>query len=139
ARPELATMRRRCDSIEHPPMPAFPKPPRAEPAFAFEASRPPGPWLESTRPAELRSSSFGATLFDAAAGTAPAASAPAVFDVCHVGVVLRAVLVVNGIVAVGVMFAAHDVAGWLSLATLGCAVALPGVSFWLSAACLLKP
>src|SRR5207249_3240082 len=80
---ELATMRRRCDSIEHPPMPTFPKPPRAEPAFAFEASRPPGPWLESTRPAELRSSSFGATLFDAAAGTAPADTAPAVSDASH--------------------------------------------------------
>jgi two-component system sensor histidine kinase AlgZ len=78
---------------------------------------------------------FGSTLFDPALALR---SAPLLFDVCHVGVVLRAVLFVNLAVAVAVSFAAASLAAWLALATLASAVATPGIVLWLLCACLLK-
>src|SRR5262249_54510504 len=65
-------------------------------------------WPESTRPLEGRSSSFDITLLDASLPPPAALRQPAVFDVCHVGVVLRAMLFANGVMAVGVMFAADS-------------------------------
>lgn len=103
----------------------------------FDDGHPASHWPDVTRPDELRSSAFGTTLFDAAAMPL-AKEAPVLFDVCHVGVVLRAVVYVNATVAIGALFAAHDLAAWLSLATVSSAVALTGVLSWLLAACLLK-
>ena len=105
-----------------------------------EASAPPGSraatqWPEATRPDELRSSAFGTTLLDAAT---PVRHEPMLFDVCHVGVVLRAVLSVNAAVAIGMLFAAESFDAWLSLTTVGSWVALAGVLIWLLAACLAK-
>jgi len=98
-----------------------------------------GEWPESTQAGELRSSVFGSTIFDASmAGLATAPQGPRVFDVCHVGVVLRSVLFVNAAVAAGVLFASASLSGWLSLVTLGCAIALPAVLLWLVVACMLK-
>lgn len=89
-------------------------------------------------PGEPRSTGFGTTLFDGiTAATEPRASA-SVFDVCHVGVVLRTLLFVHGAVAVGVAFAAGSFSAWLALVAAGASVALPGVLIWLLAACLLK-
>jgi two-component system sensor histidine kinase AlgZ len=92
-------------------------------------------WPDTTRPSELRSSAFGSTLFDALSSPA---RAPSTFDVCHVGVVLRALLFVHVVMAVGVLFVASSFASWLALASAGSAVALPGVLLWLLVACLLK-
>ena len=86
-----------------------------------------------------RASGFGTTIFDlpgAAAEPLPAAASP--FDVCHVGVVLRALLFVHAVVAVGVLFGATGAAGWLRLFVAGSGVALPAVLMWLLAACGLK-
>jgi two-component system sensor histidine kinase AlgZ len=60
------------------------------------------------------------------------------FDVCHVGVVLRAVLFIHVVVAIGTAFAATSLGAWLSLFALGTVVALPGLLLWLIVACLLK-
>jgi two-component system sensor histidine kinase AlgZ len=109
-------------------------PTSSPPVHEDRLAHPPSEWPESTRPGP-RSSAFGSTLFDA---PLPADAAPSPFDVCHVGVVLRAVLFVNGVVALGVMFAAANFAAWLTLAATASAVALPGVLLWLLAACLLK-
>ena len=88
-----------------------------------------------------RSSGFGTTIFDvpgAAAEPVPAAGALSLFDVCHVGVVLRALLFVHAVVAVGVLFSAGTAAGWLRLFAAGSGIALPGVLMWLLMACALK-
>ncbi len=88
-----------------------------------------------------RSSGFGTTIFDvpgAAAEPVPAAGASSLFDVCHVGVVLRALLFVHAVVAVGVLFSAGSAAGWLRLFAAGSGIALPGVLMWLLMACALK-
>jgi two-component system sensor histidine kinase AlgZ len=113
-------------------------------AFAPSASGPAtlGPAGHAlTRPGELstQGSVFSATGFgigvdakrpDPAAGTA--------FDVCHVGVVLRAVLFVQGAVGVGVLFAASSLQDWLVRLATSAAISLPAVLLWLVVVCALK-
>ncbi len=110
-------------------MPPTPATPRATPAADTVPSR----------PGEPRSSAFGSTLFD---GLAPEPAGPAkarlLFDVCHVGVVLRAVLFVHAVMAIGMLFPAADAVGWFGAVAGGSAVALPAVLSWLVAVCLLK-
>ncbi|MBC7955071.1 MAG: histidine kinase [Cytophagales bacterium] len=104
-------------------------------------SRPASQGPEFTRPGDLTSTSsiFGPTGFgplETAAHNQPGAGSA--FDVCHVGVVLRALLFVHAALAVGVLFASADFVGWLTLVALGTSTALPAVLLWLVVACLLK-
>ena len=71
------------------------------------------------------------------AGPAPLAH-PLVFDACHIGVVLRAVLFVEAVVAVGAMFGAATFIDWLTRLSLLTGGALPATLVWLIAACSLK-
>ena len=108
---------------------------------SVKSSRPASPGPESTRPGDsLQSSSiFGPTgfgPFEAAASGRPGAGSA--FDVCHVGVVLRALLFVHVTLAVGVSFASADLRAWLTLLAVAASMALPGVLLWLVVACLLK-
>ena len=65
--------------------------------------------------------------------------APAlVFDACQVGVVLRAVLFVELVLAVGVMFGVNSTADWLARLALITGAALPATLVWLITACALK-
>jgi two-component system, LytTR family, sensor histidine kinase AlgZ len=96
-------------------------------------------WTDSTRPAELRSTGFGPTVFDTLASAEPRRpAASTVFDVCHVGVVLRALLFVHVAIGVGAVFVAARPAAWLAIVAAGSSAALPGVLIWLLAACALK-
>ncbi|MGD9773121.1 sensor histidine kinase [Diaphorobacter sp.] len=61
-----------------------------------------------------------------------------VFDACHVGVVLRAVLFVEAVLGVGAMFGAASVADWLAQLALLTGGALPATLAWLITACSLK-
>lgn len=61
-----------------------------------------------------------------------------VFDACQLGVVLRAVLFVETVVGVVVMFGATDVLQWLTQLSLVTGAALPATLVWLIAACSLK-
>jgi two-component system, LytTR family, sensor histidine kinase AlgZ len=110
------------------------------PANPADTLRPAGAasgWPVSTRPAELRSTGFGVTAFDQPA--LPDTPRPAsVFDVCHVGVVLRALLFVHGVVGIGMVFQATSWRAWLEAFALGSGVAMPGVMLWLLVACALK-
>ncbi len=60
------------------------------------------------------------------------------FDACHVGVVLRAVLFVESVVGVAAMFGAATVLDWLTRLSLMTGAALPATLVWLIAACSLK-
>ncbi|MES2942783.1 MAG: histidine kinase [Pseudomonadota bacterium] len=60
------------------------------------------------------------------------------FDACHVGVVLRAVLFVESVVAVAAMFGAIGPADWLLRFSLLTGGVLPATLAWLIAACALK-
>ncbi len=61
-----------------------------------------------------------------------------VFDACHVGVVLRAVLFVETVVAVGTLFGVQNPLQWLASMALVTAGALPATLAWLVTACSLK-
>jgi len=87
-----------------------------------------------------RSTGFGTTVFDVVApeGVVRRRGPESAFDVCHVGVVLRALLFVHATMAIGMVFGATTFAGWLSLSAAGASVALPGVLIWLLVVCALK-
>ena len=74
----------------------------------------------------------------------PAEEAPApaagssMFDACHVGVVLRAVLFVEAVVGVGTMFGAMQPVEWLMRFSLLTGGVLPATLAWLISACALK-
>ena len=91
----------------------------------------------TTRPGDLRSTGFGTTLFDALTPAPPAVAAASgsVFDVCHVGVVLRALLFVHGVLAIGALFVAPTWSSWLVAFATGSSAALPAVLVWLLIAC----
>lgn len=61
-----------------------------------------------------------------------------VFDACHVGVVLRAVLFVEAVVGVAAAFGAYSPPDWLNRMALITGAALPATLLWLIAACSLK-
>jgi two-component system sensor histidine kinase AlgZ len=114
-------------------------PPRSRADSAPAATRPAGLWSQPSRPVEARTTGFGPTVFDVVAAVAPALHrSESAFDVCHAGVVLRALLFVHAAMAVGVAFNARSFAGWLALAAAGSGVALPAVLLWLLVACGLK-
>ena len=61
-----------------------------------------------------------------------------VFDACHVGVVLRAVLFVEIVLGVGALYGASTPLEWLARVALLTGGALPATLVWLIAACSLK-
>ena len=87
----------------------------------------------------MNDSQILSTFQDGAPRSAPPRSDDVlVFDACHVGVILRAVLFVVAVVAVGVMFGTASPFEWLSRASLVTGGALPATLAWLVAACSLK-
>ncbi|MGE4242005.1 sensor histidine kinase [Ramlibacter sp.] len=61
-----------------------------------------------------------------------------VFDACHVGVVLRAVIFVLAVVGVAGMYGAETVVDWLGRASVLSGAAVPATLAWLLVACSLK-
>jgi two-component system, LytTR family, sensor histidine kinase AlgZ len=61
-----------------------------------------------------------------------------VFDACHVGVILRTVLTVELLLAVGAMFVTNDFRAWFTLLAILTGAALPASLLWLVVACALK-
>jgi two-component system, LytTR family, sensor histidine kinase AlgZ len=89
------------------------------------------------------SGAFGSTGFDLLAEPASAraragAGVGSAFDMCHGGVVLRAVLFVHVVLAIGALFGAASFEQWLTRLALGTGIALPGVLLWLVLSCLFK-
>jgi two-component system sensor histidine kinase AlgZ len=73
-----------------------------------------------------------------AAARAPASATASVFEACRVGVVLRAVLLVEGSLAIVMIFATSSPAEWLIRTSVATAGALPGTLHWLVAMCAVK-
>ena len=63
---------------------------------------------------------------------------PLAFDVCQVGAVLRTVLYVEAVAAVGMLYAAQGLLDWTTRLALATAGALPATLLWLVAGCALK-
>jgi two-component system, LytTR family, sensor histidine kinase AlgZ len=89
----------------------------------FESLTPPASPMEQTSP-----------LVEAA----PVPPPVLIFDACQVGVILRAVLFVQSVLAVGVMFGAVSPLDWLARLALITGAALPATLAWLIVACALK-
>jgi two-component system, LytTR family, sensor histidine kinase AlgZ len=70
--------------------------------------------------------------------SSPPRSAVLAFDVCHVGLVLRAVFFVHGSLAVVMLFEANGPMAWLHQLAWSSSVALPGLLLWLVLCCGLK-
>ena len=66
------------------------------------------------------------------------ANAVLVFDACQPGVVLRAVLFVETVMAVGAMFGSNNLLQWAERLALLTAGAMPAALLWLLVACSLK-
>ena len=92
----------------------------------------PSAFAESTLQGSLTMPRHGLAIDDAL----PAR--PNMFDACHVGVVLRAVLFVESVVGVGAMFVASQPLDWLMRFSLLTGGVLPAALGWLIAACALK-
>jgi two-component system sensor histidine kinase AlgZ len=69
---------------------------------------------------------------------APAPVRALVFDACHLGVILRAVLFVETVMAVGAMFGAATAFDWMVRVSILSGAALPATLGWLLVACSLK-
>jgi two-component system, LytTR family, sensor histidine kinase AlgZ len=68
----------------------------------------------------------------------PQAAQSLIFDACQIGVILRAVLFVEVVVAAGLLFGAHGAMDWFTRTALVTAAALPATLAWLVVACALK-
>lgn len=77
-------------------------------------------------------------ILSADARRAPASDRALVFDACHAGVVLRAVLFVEVVLGVATLFAAGTPIDWLTRLALLTGGALPATLAWLIVACSLK-
>lgn len=91
--------------------------------------------LSATPPASPATPSATSTPARAKGSARPAR---ALFDACQIGVVLRAVLFVEAVVAVATLFAAPTLSEWLLLAATVTGGALPATLVWLLATCALK-
>jgi two-component system sensor histidine kinase AlgZ len=87
----------------------------------------------------MKDSQILSTFAERSLPRAPRQAAPVlVFDACQVGVILRAVLYVEVVIAVGLMYLARDLADWLSRVALVTGGALPATLLWLVLGCSLK-
>ena len=73
-----------------------------------------------------------------AAGVLPLFDPERVFDVCHVGLVLRAVLGVQGLLALGLALAARDLVQWMQWMASGTVVTMSAVLLWLLLVCAAR-
>ena len=112
---------------------------RPETEFEPTGTRPASLWPESSRLSDSRGfTSTGFALPRDAPAPSRAGGPASAFDMCHGGVVLRAVLFVHVVLALGLMFGADGFDAWLIQLALATGVALPGLLFWLVLACQLE-
>ena len=80
----------------------------------------------------------GLTLSDGLVVASSLTPRASLFDACHVGVVLRVVLLVQAVAGVGAMFITSDALDWLLWFSLLTAGVLPATLAWLIAVCAFK-
>lgn len=117
-------------------------PVREPSTVSFPHAMPPRSSLPS-RPAGFASTASGSdagqsTLFGSGDPGTQAPAAELTLDVCHVGVVLRAVLLVQAAVSIGVSFSGGSWQAVLLDVASTMAVSLPAVLMWLLVACAAK-
>ena len=111
--------------------------PNAPPDFAPTATRPSSLWPDSTRPVEPQSAHFSTTRFDPVAEERARiqTQAAAAFDVCHPALALRAVLLVQGVLALVALGGAESPADWGARQAALAFGGLAGTLLWLVVVC----
>ena len=111
--------------------------PNAPPDFAPTATRPASLWPDSARPVDPQSTHFSTTRFDPVAEERARiqTQAAAAFDVCHPALALRAVLLVQGVLALVGLGGADNLADWGARQAALAFGGLAGTLLWLVAVC----
>ena len=111
--------------------------PNAPPDFAPTATRPASLWPDSARPVEPQSAHFSTTRFDPVAEERARiqTQAAAAFDVCHPALALRAVLLVQGVLALVALGGAESPADWGARQAALAFGGLAGTLLWLVVVC----
>jgi two-component system sensor histidine kinase AlgZ len=117
------------------------KPPNGHDPQPPDDSRPASLWPDSTRTAPLGASGFAATRFD------PLAEEQArlqkqlatTFDVCHPGLALRAVLLVQLVLALATLTTVSSAAEWGGQQAAMAFVGVAGTLLWLVPLCAVRP
>ncbi|MBA4175350.1 MAG: sensor histidine kinase [Leptothrix sp. (in: Bacteria)] len=111
-----------------------------EPDFEATATRPASLWPDSARPSDMASTGFAATRFDPLADERGRlqAQVAASFDVCHPALALRAVLLVQGALAIAALGGADTVAAWGARQAVLAFGGVAGTLLWLVAVCALR-
>ena len=115
-------------------------PPSPDRSGSASATQPASLWPHSTQAAELPSTSFALSRFDPLADEQALADARflASFDVCHPSLALRALLLVQLVIALGVMVASPSWAAFAAGAAQGSFVGVLGTLAWLVVVCGIK-
>jgi two-component system sensor histidine kinase AlgZ len=103
-------------------------------------TRPLSVWPASTRPADLNAAAFEVTHFDPLLErkASDSARAGAALEVCASALALRAVLWVQGVLAIGVLLSAGSPGDWLARQAGAMFAGVAGSLLWLVAVCALK-
>jgi two-component system, LytTR family, sensor histidine kinase AlgZ len=111
----------------------------AENDFSPTGSRPASLWPESQRISDFRSTAQALSHFDPLADARAQAPSVAAFDVCHPGLSLRAVLLVQAVLAVVALSTATNSLDWLARQGAGAFAGAAGTVTWLVLLCALRP
>ncbi len=111
----------------------------AESDFSATGSRPVSVWPESQRISEYRSNAMPLSRFDALTGDRLSDEDASAFDVCHPALGLRAVLLVQAVLAVVALSTADNAADWLARQGAGAFAGAAGTVLWLVLLCWLRP
>lgn len=108
------------------------------PDFAPTGSRPASLWPESQRISEFRSTAQALTQFDPLAQDPATSAGVAAFDVCHPGLGLRAVLLVQAVLAVTALSTAESGTDWLARQGASAFGGAAGTVTWLVLLCAVR-
>jgi two-component system sensor histidine kinase AlgZ len=114
--------------------------PSSSPSFAPTAGRAASLWPDTSRQGDGASTGFATTRFDPVAEERARlqSQAAAAFDVCHPALALRAVLVVQGVLALVALGTADAAADWLQRQALMAFSGVAGTVLWLVVVCALR-
>ncbi len=108
--------------------------------FQSTADRPASLWPESVRPSDTPSTGFANTRFDPLAEERGRLNAQvaASFDVCHPALALRAVLLVQAVLAIAALGGADTLTAWGARQAVFAFGGVAGTLLWLVAVCALR-
>lgn len=112
--------------------------PSHENDFSATGTRPPSVWPESQRSADFVTTAQVLTRFDPLAEGPASRPGATAFDVCHPALALRALLLVQLVLAIAVLATAQGSADWLARQGAAAFAGAAGAVLWLVLLCALR-